>query len=262
MDKTHSFIGLFPAGGQAKRLGDVGCSKEIVPVPDGDGTMQAVGSFLLRAYQKADIKEVYLIIRAGKWDIVSTFADGGQFDLSIAYLPLKKFWGTPFTLDQAWPFIKNHNVALGFPDIIMEPDTVFCDLKRALLSSTADIVLGLYRTDKPANSDMVEFAEDGRVIKLHIKPAVSALPYTWVTAVWRPSFTRFMHQRLQEEEAFFLKDKTRPEPYVGTLINSAINKGLSVTSLIIENGLMLDIGTPEQLQKARSGKLFAAQTKE
>ena len=254
LDKHNSdeFIALIPAAGLDKRLQIKDCSKEVLPVSNGNGSKKVVSDFLLSAYRTAGINSVYIIIRDGKWDIPQCFSGGSSRGLSIAYLMLECPWGTPYTLDQAWPFVKDKNIALGFPDIILQPQTAFIDLKRKLTTTQCDVVLGLFKTNNPTKADMVKIDESGRVIKLDIKPADSNLTYTWVIAVWRPSFTRYMHNYLQKERPFFEFDNHRSEPYVGTVINAAIANGMLVDTVVFEDGFILDIGTPADLHIAQS----------
>ena len=124
------------------------------------------------------------------------------------------------------------------------------------MASDSDIVLGLFPTEYPEKSDMVDYDASGTVRNLQIKPEKTSLHLTWTTAVWRPTFTEFMHNYLAAEEQYFRADPYRSEPYVGTVINAAIKQGLIVSSSSIENATMLDIGTPDSLTLARSGKFF------
>lgn len=255
MIDSQNFVGLFPAGGQAKRLG-ISSSKEVLPVLNESGAWQPVGQFLLDSFAAAGIETVHVILRKEKQDIPSTFGDGHALGLNINYLNLQRFWGTPYTLDQAWSLIQNQNIALGFPDIILKPKNSFHLLKARLLDSTVDIVLGLFPTDRTEKSDMVEFNDEGRVKHLHIKPNQTILTHTWVIAVWRPSFSRFMHKYLASQQQAFENDPNRKEPFVGTVINAALENDFSVHGVLIPHGQILDIGTPDDLSIATTPGFF------
>ncbi len=259
MTNSQNFVGLFPAGGLAKRLG-INSSKEVLQVLNENGDWQPVGQFLLDSYCAAGIKTVHVIFREEKQDIKSTIGDGKSFGLNINYVNLQCFWGTPYTLDEAWPLIQNDNIALGFPDIILKPKNTFQLLKTQLLESTADIVLGLFPTDRTEKSDMVEFDNEGNVSLLHIKPIQTNLTHTWVTAVWRPRFTHFMHEYLASQRQAFKNNPNRSEPYVGTVINAALKKDYVVQGLVIPSGQILDIGTPDDLLLATSVGFFGNTT--
>ncbi len=132
MNFNDNFVGLFAAGGQAKRLKKIHCSKEVLPLPQKDNPKHVVGDYLLSAFASANINTVYVIIRTGKWDIPQCLGSGKSRNLNISYLILDQPWGTPFTLDQSWPFIQNKNVAIGFPDIIIKENNTFTKLKKKL----------------------------------------------------------------------------------------------------------------------------------
>ena len=105
-------------------------------------------------------------------------------------------YGSPYSLDQAWPFIKDNRVALGFPDIIFELEDAYVRLLKRQESSGADVVLGLLPADQPQKSDMVETDSKGDVTKIIIKPKSSTLRNCWVNAVWTPRFSCFLHDHL------------------------------------------------------------------
>lgn len=255
MTDDQNFVGLFPAGGLAKRLG-ISSSKEVIPVLNEFGSWQPVGQFLLESFAAANIETVHIILREEKQDIPSTFGDGHALGLKINYLNLQRFWGTPYTLDQAWPLIKNHNIALGFPDVILKPKNSFRLLKMRLLKSTADIVLGLFPTDRTEKSDMVDFNKEGQVKHLHIKPRQTDLTHTWVIAVWRPRFSQFMNEYLTSQQQKFETDPNLKEPFVGTVINAALKNSFSVDGVVIPDGQILDIGTLDDLSIATRPGFF------
>ena len=243
-------IGLFPAGGKATRLGVLPCSKEIIPLASASDNVQVVGDYLLNAYKAAGIKKVIIIIRSGKFDICKHYADGHAHQLNLSYQVLRYPWGTPFTLDQAYPYVKNNIIALGFPDIILKPSSVFTALKEKLLNGDDDIVLGLFSTDSPHKADMVHCDHLGRVKHLDIKPTHSKLTHTWVIAMWRPRFTEFLHHYMQDILPLFQSNPNTPEPFVGTVINAAIDNQYRVSAITFDDGYILDIGTPKDLRLA------------
>ena len=96
--------------------------------------------------------------------------------------------------------------------------------------------------------DMVDIKEkNGLVLGLEIKPAETTLRYAWITAVWTPAFTEFLHQYVTSERA---DDREWKELYLGTVIADAIEGGLCVQSVVFPEHRFLDIGTPEDLFQA------------
>jgi len=246
-------IGLIPAAGQATRLAPLPCSKELYPVGfgsehSGSGIYpRVVCQYLLEKMQLAGISKAYVILREGKWDIPAYFGDGLTLGLPLAYLMMGLPFGAPYTLDQAYPFVRGAIVALGFPDILFEPEDAFVQLLAYQTANETDVVLGLFPCDQPQKADMVVVAEDGRIERIVIKAQQSDLRYSWGIAVWTPVFTNFMHQYLAEskEKAIY-----QPELFVGDVLNKAIQEGIRVEGVFISDKPFLDIGTGDDLLKA------------
>ncbi len=51
-----------------------------------------------------------------------------MLNMHFTYLMVGLPYGTPFTLDQAYPFVQNTLVAFSFPDIIFDADDAFVRL--------------------------------------------------------------------------------------------------------------------------------------
>lgn len=137
-------------------------------------------------------------------------------------------------MDQAYPFIHDATVALGFPDIIFQPEDAFTRLLNCQAETNADIVLGLFPTDRPQKWDMVDMDETGRICRIVIKPSKTHLPYAWAIAVWTPAFTHYIHEYLTTVQ----KSKNTGPPlnspsanrelFVGDVIQAAIDDDLRV----------------------------------
>jgi glucose-1-phosphate thymidylyltransferase len=248
-------VGLIPAGGQAKRISPLPLSKELYPVgwrSLGDKSSvrpKVVSHYLLEKMQLAGINKAYFILRSGKWDIPAYFGDGTMLSMSLGYLIMNLPYGVPFTLDQAYPFVEDAVVALGFPDIIFQPEDGFQRILTRLSISNADVVLGLFPTNQPQKAGMVHFDDTGKVELIIEKPQESSLRYMWGIAVWKPTFTRFLHEYLA-----ILKNNSNlsqlPELPIGDIIQAGINEGLQVQAEAFADGTYLDIGTPDDLVRA------------
>jgi glucose-1-phosphate thymidylyltransferase len=84
------------------------------------------------------------VLRPGKWDIPAYFGDGGMLNVHLAYLMAKLPFGTPYTLDQAYPFIRDSPVGFGFPDIIFQPNNAFKVLTEWQNATGADLILSVF----------------------------------------------------------------------------------------------------------------------
>ncbi|HEY9845108.1 MAG TPA: sugar phosphate nucleotidyltransferase [Candidatus Caenarcaniphilales bacterium] len=262
-------IGLLPAGGRGTRIAPLPGSKELYPIgfrPVDQGRSlrpKVVCHYLLENMRLAGIAKAYIVLRPGKWDIPAYLEDGTLLDMSLGYLIVRLPYGVPYTLDQAYPFVQDALVALGYPDILFQPADAYVQLLTRQAASNADVVLGVVPFDQPHKAGMVDFDTHNRVRRVVEKPSQSNLRYMWGTAVWAPRFTHFMHQYLAALEAKIQQSNpdhelARPELALGDVIQAAIEHGLRVEVEIFAEGFYLDIGTPEDL--VRAVRSFAAET--
>jgi len=258
-------IGLIPAAGQATRIAPLPASKELYPIGfrtvAGDRGLRpkVVCHYLLEKMRRAGIHKAYFVLRSGKWDIPAYLGDGAMLDMHLGYLMMGLPFGVPYTLDQAYPFVQDALVALGFPDILFQPDDAFTQLLARQATSQADVVLGLFPTDQPHKAGMVDFDTQGRVRLIIEKPAQTHLQYMWGIAVWTPAFTHFLHQYLATLQA--AQNAANPPPQlrelpIGDVIQAALTSDLRVEAEVFAGGAYLDIGTPEDL--VRAVRTFAA----
>lgn len=241
-------IGLLPAGGQATRLSPLPLSKELFPVgfqaaTDNHLRPKTVGQHLLEKMRLAGITRAFFILRPGKWDIPAYFGDGTMLNMHLGYLTVHVPHGVPYTLNQAYPFVKHARIALGFPDILFQPDDAFAHLLARQTQTQADVVLGLFPTHQHWKAGMVRFDSTGRVYEIIEKPQQTDLQYMWAIAVWTPRFTQFMHDYLPT----LTPERELP---IGNVIQAGINLGMNVEAIPFAGGSYLDVGTPEDLIKA------------
>lgn len=241
-------IALLPAGGQATRLSPLPLSKELYPIgfyqaADGKTKPKVVGHYLLEKLRSAGVTKAFWILRPGKWDIPAYFGDGSLLDLHLAYLTVHVPHGVPYTLHQAYPFVQQAIVALGFPDILFQPEDAYGRVLDRLRQGKADVVLGLFPTKQYWKAGMVDFDPQGRVIQIIEKPQQSDLSYMWAIAVWTPRFTHFLADFLQQHTPGV-------ELPIGNVIQAAIESGFIVEAETFPEGRYLDVGTPEDLARA------------
>lgn len=247
-------IGLLPAAGQATRVAPLPCSKELFPIgfrsaADGKNIRPKVAAhYLLETMRWAGITKVYIVLREGKWDIPGYFGDGSMLDMNLAYLTMSSSLGPPYTLDQAYPFVRKALVAFGFPDIIFKVQDAFKQLIRRQSQTGADVVLGLFPAHRPSEVDMVDINRHGQVSSISIKPPSTTLRYTWSLAVWTSCFTHFMHRYLKLKKPG--KTPQQLEISVGHVFQAAIRADLHFDTVVFDDDTWVDIGTPEDLIKA------------
>lgn len=270
-EHEREVVGLIPAAGRADRLGALPCSKEIFPLgfhADAEGVERPrpVCGRLLESLAAAGVHRAYVLLRKGKWDIPALLGDGVELGLPLAYLALEPTASVPETLDRAYPFVREATVALGFPDIVVEPGDAYRPLLRRLHRSEAAAVLGLFPTDQSWKADMVELegeerrpgraqvesrperAQVDKVRRIVIKQAETTLRFTWSIAVWGPEFSSYLHDFVADGRAGSTGNST--EIYVGDVLQAAIDDGMTVLGERFEDGSFLDVGTPEDLRQA------------
>lgn len=246
---SHEVVGLIPAAGRSARIAPLPCSKELFPVgfrPVAGSEMRpkVVCHYLLERLLRAGVAKTYIVLREGKWDIPAYLRDGALVGMNLAYVVTESPHGPPYTLDEAYPFVRESTVAFGFPDIVVYPEEIYVRLLERQAATRADAVLALFQAADASKVDMVEVDERGRVREIRIQPERSALRYTWMSAIWTPAFTDFMHEHLAG-----LALPGERELSVGDVIGAATSR-LHVDSVQFPSGSYLDIGTPEGLVQA------------
>lgn len=169
------YVGLIPAGGLARRLQPLPCSKELLPIigarcPTGEWRPKPVVLYLLEAMARAGARKAMVVIRPGKWDIPAYLQDGTS-GVSIAYAIVTKPWGPAFTLDAAYPFVAGENVLFGFPDILFTPADALVSLVEHRSRSGADIVLGAFPTTEPDKVGIIQVNSMAQVLRVMEKPS-------------------------------------------------------------------------------------------
>ncbi len=259
--KKWKICGVIPAAGLANRLAPLPFSKELFLIDygrvDDDHLFHPKTSmqFLLESMKEGGAENVFIVIRNPKWDIPAYYGDGSQLGLNLAYLMMGIPYGHPFTINQAFNFTKEQIVLVGFPDILVAPSGSFKELVDKLISSDADAFIGLYAVDNPKEWDMVKTTSDGDVLNIAIKNYQNSYNYAWSTIAWKPRFSEFLNNYLQE----FLCANPNGKISIGQfwreiilsdIINAAIKSGLKIKGHQFSGGKCLDIGTLEGLKKA------------
>lgn len=262
--KSQKIIGLLPAAGQGSRISPLPMSKELFPIgfqhlADRGLRPKVACQYLLEAMSKAGVQESFLILRPGKWDIPAYLGDGSQLNMRLAYLTVHVPFGVPFSLNQAYSFVQDAIVIMGFPDILFSPADAYSRLVARLQTSQADVVLGLFPTEQPEKVGVVDFDDQGIVAGIYEKSQLTHLRYMWAIAAWRPSFTEFLHQFVENKRKALIGDKSPmlikempdyTETPIGDVMVSAIANNLRIEAIPFETGHYLDIGTPENLLNA------------
>jgi glucose-1-phosphate thymidylyltransferase len=247
-------IGLIPAGGLGTRIAPLPCSKELYPIGFRSGSNRrdlrpkVVSHYLLEKMRLAGITKAYIVLRKGKWDIPAYFGNGSIAGMNLAYVIAGSPLGPPYTLDQAYPFVQRKLVAFGFPDIIFKAKDAYRKLIMRQSATGADAVLGLFPARNPREVDMVNIDDEGEIRSISIKPRKTRLQYTWIFAVWTPTFSHFMHLYLRSGKLERIQQ--RLELCVGEVFQAAIDNELHFEGVLFDDHNWIDIGRPDDLVKA------------
>ena len=261
MCRGREVVAVVPAAGRSRRLAPLPCSKELIPVGFGkfaglqEARPKVASHYLLECIRRAGIQKAYIVIRQGKWDIPTYWGDGKMLGMNLAYLVIDGSSGPPDTINRAYTFVKDNIVAFGFPDILFRPTDVFIKMLARLDRSDADVVLALFPAHDPHAMDMVDIDHCSRVRAIQLKPRKTRLKYAWLSAVWAPTFTQFLHDFLQSiDTRSSVLGNSRIDPQgdipVGAVLRAAVRAKLKVEGIVHQAGRYIDIGTPQSLSAA------------
>lgn len=245
-------VGLVPAAGRARRLGPLPCSKEVLPIgvrATADGPVVRVAcDCLFDALRVVGVARALVVRREDKWDVARHLGSGEGRGFPISYLSLADSASLPESLDRARPFVRGERVALGFPDVQFGPADALACVAARQEETSADLVLGLFPTERPQTTDMVEVDGAGKVVGIEVRPRETTLRLCWLLAVWGPAFTEHLHEVVESARC---RDVTEGdaagELQIGAVVAGAIERGLDVRGVEINGGWFRDIGTPEDL---------------
>ena len=249
---TAELVGLIPAAGRARRLAGLPLSKELLPVgvreapPAGTGGagVRIACDSLLEALAVAKAARAYVVLRDEKLDLARYLGAGEAFGVPLAHLCLRDSASLPESLDRAHPFVAGSRVALGFPDVQLGPVDAIARVADRQSETGADLVLGLFPTERPQTTDMVDVDDGGRVRRLEVRPARTALRLCWVVAVWGPAFGEHLHRTVAAAP------KGGAELQIGEVVAGAVSGGLDVRAVEIPGGWFRDVGSPADLAAA------------
>lgn len=235
---NEKLIGVIPAAGKGVRLG-LPFPKELYPVIRHN-RHRPVAQFVLENLTVAGVQYVVFVINETKHQLIGYFGDGNRFGCHIVYAVQEQTnrLGLAHALNSAYHFVRTKTVCFGMADTIMTPPDVF----RRILDATQaedDVVLGLYRTEHPEKFGMVQVDKDNQVLQIIDKPPQTNLEYMWGCIVWRPRFTEYLHACVEYRHIMHFAD----------VMNLAIEAGMRLRGVPIEDGNYADLGTYDEIQR-------------
>ena len=237
--------GLIPAAGRASRLPGLTCSKDLLPVPEtgSDASCAAIENSV-KFLRECGIEHQNVVIAPGTKDIPGLLGDGSRLGAKVFYTTIVDSRSVPDSLSAGLEGNSRSNVVLVFPDIMFEPRAAIAQSIAGFGSTECDVLLSLIPSSRGEKVDMVTVDDDGMVQGIAPKPGAGISGWTWVAAAWSPEFSAYLRQFVDKNADSAARLQGR-EPYVGDVINAAIDDGLLVRAERFKQGGMIDIGTPD-----------------
>ena len=252
-DEPGEIVAVIPAAGQGTRLGDIPCSKEMLPLKPAvdDRFRPAPGSRVaiedqIHVLAENGIRDAIIATAPDKKDIRDFLGAGPVCGVRLEHVIVENSPSVPHTIAAALPAAGARSLLLCFPDILVHPR----DLLGAAITAhgarerAAEVTMAHVPSDRGDKVDMVFADKHGNVLNIIPKPGPEHSGWTWVYALWSARFSAFLRQ--------FLADAGQlagPEIYVADVLNAGRNKGMMALGVFDQSGKALDIGTPDDLNR-------------
>ncbi|MGE0398446.1 MAG: sugar phosphate nucleotidyltransferase [Kofleriaceae bacterium] len=238
-------IGVIPAGGLGTRLAPLGYPKELLPIvyagDDGRAVPRPVLLSSLDQMRAANVEQCMIVIADWKLELVRVLGER-QANIALSYVVRQVPRGLADAIDATHAWLSDRDVCLALPDTLIEPDDALARVGATLASTGADLVLGVFPTDRPEQLGPVRVDADGRVRDVQDKPASvpDDMRNTWGIAAWTPAFGELLHAMVGDD----------PGVILGVVYQRAVERGLDVRGVVFDGGSFIDVGTPEGLAAA------------
>ena len=255
----EELIGLIPAAGKGMRLG-LPYPKELYPVIRENG-YKPIAQYVLNNMTMAGLEHIVFVINETKHQLVGYFGNGHRFDCQISYVVQEPSDnrnqstspGLAHALNSAYHLTRGKTVCFGMADTIMQPENIFQRL-HAAAEPDVDVVLGLFTTERPEKFGMVHADSNGRVLQIVDKPQQTDLTEMWGCILWRPRFTEYLHDCVNQGISDFAQ-----------IMNDAITADMHFRGLQMAHGLYVDLGTYDEIMELersfqRNGSLVTTAT--
>jgi glucose-1-phosphate thymidylyltransferase len=240
----EELIGLIPAAGKGLRL-SLPYPKELYPVIQ-DNRYKPIAQFVLDNMTNAGLRHVVFVINETKHQLIGYFGNGQRFGCNISYVVQEQAGhvgkstspGLANALDAAYHLTQGKTVFFGMADTIMRPNQVF-EMAREKSLPEDDVILVLFPTEHPEKFGMVEIDPDDRVVRIVDKPKQTDLTEMWGCIIWRPKFTEYLHECVNQGG---ISD-------FALIMNNAIQDGFRFRAVHNPKGMYIDLGTYEEIME-------------
>jgi dTDP-glucose pyrophosphorylase len=237
-------IGLIPAAGKGVRLG-LPYPKELYPIIQNNH-YKPIAQFVLDNMIAAGLQHVVFVVNETKHQLMGYFGNGRRFGCHVSYVVQERTDNTngstspglAHALDSAFHLVHDKTVFFGMADTIMQPQDIFA---RAISSADPndDAILIMFETERPEKFGMVRLDGHDRVLEIVDKPTQTELGEMWGCIIWRPRFTKHLHDCVQRQG---ISDFAR-------IMNSAMSDGMRFRGFHVNDGVYIDLGTYEEIME-------------
>ncbi|MCG8467251.1 MAG: hypothetical protein MJB57_03460 [Gemmatimonadetes bacterium] len=242
-----SIVGIVPAAGRARRLGDLSISKALLPVyldpTDSERAPHPACHCLLRQMLRDGIRTAIVVTLEEATDVREALGSGGAPLPDLRHISLAASHSPVFSVAAATRTVPEANVAFGFPDMLWRADAPFERLV-SRLALGASVTIGLFPTSPDYPTAEVETDDAGRVVRFHDPTPASGRP-TWALAAWTPAVSRAL-----ERIADHPPDPAAPELDLTAALVRLLAEGFRIDAVRISEEPFFDIGSPERLEAA------------
>lgn len=252
LETEREIVGIVPAGGKGTRLYPYPGPKELFPVGYQEihvnGKLEkrpkAISQYLIENMVAAGARKLYIIVSGGKEDVMRYYGNGHTFGVQICYLMQEKVAGMAHAINLVTPWLSGDEIVImGMPDTVVEPSDAFTQIVQARARWDADLVLGLFHTERPHKFGMVGLDDDASVIEHVDKPRETDLRWCWGICCWTAAFVQLIDRGVNS-----WTPPSGRELVLGDIFDMALEKELVTKGVTFENGSYLDIGTYDELR--------------
>lgn len=197
---------------------------------------------ILLGFRAAGIERAVVVTGYRGEQIEAALGDGAHLGMAIAYARQEEANGTARALLQVQPHLRDETFALSWGDVVV--DSSFYREMVGAFAATFEVQLAVNEVDDPWRGAAVYVGADWRVTRLEEKPPRGTASTRWNNAgifTFRPSIFRY---------AAGLAASARGEYELPQAIARMIEDGCEVRAVPIR-GFWADVGTPEDLERAR-----------
>mgnify|MGYP000147278143 CR=1 FL=1 len=223
-----AIVGLVPAAGYATRLaGSIDGSKE-VQIVRGRPVMR----YVVDRMRAGGATSIRIVTRRDKRDVIDLAVEIGA-DVTL---------GRPTTVSASLILasrgLADRDIGLfGFPDTVWTPADGFVPLVR-LVDEGEPLALGLFDSPYPERSDVAILDDEGRLLRVEIKPSRPSGSLVWAAGAVRIGTLRTILRDVEPGDAF-----------------NAMAQRVPIAAVRL--GRVIDIGTPPSLLEASDDPVFA-----